>query len=131
VAAAERNSVADQWARARQRLEPLSGGEPFGLRFQMTRRGLDRPRGMIEFAAAAESGRLVHGRCPRERALLDAEGAGIDPAGDCTLSFDLRPGLVVTLQMRGDRLAEWRRGQAAAEAMLTGFLIAAAEARGI
>ncbi|MBX6374845.1 MAG: hypothetical protein IRZ13_11500 [Acetobacteraceae bacterium] len=45
------------------------------------------------------------------------------------LTFDARPGLSVTLLVRGERLADWRRAQVAAAGLIESFAAGAAASR--
>jgi hypothetical protein len=135
VASTARTPVAAQWAAAQRRLDPTPGGAAYGVRFHALRGQGGRTGTTVEFAEPGASGALVLGRCTSARRAVpqpgepEAGAAGavtVDASGSCTLAFDLRPGLAVTLFLRGDRLADWRRAQAAASSVLNGFIAAAA-----
>lgn len=127
AASGGRGPVAGQWQTTQRNLVAVPGGEDYGLGFLAQRGSEVRPAGTVEFAERRPLGGLVRGRCPRLR--REGGSMAIDPAGTCTLAFDLRPGLTVTLSLRGDRLAEWRRAQAAAATLLDGLIGLAAEQR--
>ncbi|MBW8269674.1 hypothetical protein [Caldovatus aquaticus] len=138
VVTANRTSAEQQWADVRRRLTPVGGGDPYGVRFFTAPAGpRGQPGGSLEFGERVASGQLVYGRCPRSpRDLqetpanmpLSWQTATVDPGANCTLTFDVRPGLSVTLMVRGEKLAEWRRAQLAAANLVEGFVTAGAAA---
>jgi hypothetical protein len=138
IVTGNRQPVAQQWANAQRTMQPVAGGEAYGVRLFAPRPGPDgRASATVEFGEASASGGTVHGRCARARrdpqpgatAPGGRETATIDPSATCTLAFDLRPGLSVTVLVRGERIAEWRRAQLAAASAVEGFVAAGAASR--
>lgn len=136
VVTTNRTSVEQQWAGSRSRLAYVGGGEPYGVRFHTAVPGpRGQPGNSLEFAVRMADGRLVYGRCPRSHrdlqgvqpnTPLSRQVATVDPSANCTLTFDVRPGLSVTLMVRGEKLSEWRRAQVAAANLVEGFVAAGA-----
>lgn len=108
-----------------------------GLRPPLPHRGAGpgRPGGTsVEFSERTADGRTIYGRCPRSRRDLQDPAAArttatVDPSANCMLTFDARPGLSVTLLVRGERLADWRRAQVAAAGLIESFAAGAAASR--
>ncbi len=135
VVTRSRIPVEQQWANAMRGMTQIGGGDAYGVRFYTAPAGpAGRGGGSLEFGERSASGRTVYGRCPRSRRdpqqvagqPLGRQVATVDPAANCTLAFDVRPGLSVTLLMRGEKLAEWRRAQLAAANIVEGFVAAGA-----
>jgi hypothetical protein len=132
VVTTNRTPVEQQWANARRALSRIAGGEAYGVQFYTGRPGPDgRPSASIEFGERTAEGQVVYGRCPRSRRDMQdmaaaQQAATVDPGANCTLTFDVRPGLSVTLMVRGERLPEWRRAQVAAANLVETFAAAGA-----
>jgi hypothetical protein len=139
VVTGSRVSAEQQWANALRGMAQIGGGDAYGVRFYTAAPGADgRPGGSLEFGERAHNGRTVYGRCPRSRRDVQAgpantplarQTATVDPGANCTLTFDVRPGLSVTLLVRGEKLAEWRRAQLAAATLVQGFFGGGAASR--
>jgi len=134
VTSNNRQTVEQQWAAASRTMQPVDGGEPYGVRLHTAPGADGRANGSLEFAERSPAGGTVYGRCPRARRETQAapgarEVATIDPSANCSLAFDLRPGLSVTILVRGERLADWRRAQVAAATLVEGFVASGAASR--